>query len=153
MTTHHVANPSEMSELAFMVERFGEDFHVTDGDKFSLSQHENPTGREVSLEEFQAAAREYRAIADRVPCPFTYASGKRCTGHVVRVEGYKADLEWSRGADGWKFGCGEPRSHYHLFCSEKGNHAGYARHDSEKMKFYYSQLPVALQNVVARTGE
>jgi hypothetical protein len=29
-------------------------------------------------------------------CPFVYASGKRCTGHITRVEAYKADLSWQR---------------------------------------------------------
>src|SRR5262249_28061437 len=32
-------------------------------------------------------------------------------------------------------------SHFHLFCSEKGNHAGYPARDSDKMKFYFDQLP------------
>jgi len=49
----------------------------------------------------------------------------------------------------WSFGLGEPRSHYHLWCSEKGNHAGYGRGDSERMKFYYGDLPPPLQQVIS----
>jgi len=30
-----------------------------------------------------------------VPCPFVYAKGKRCTGHVVSVEAFNANLTWS----------------------------------------------------------
>jgi hypothetical protein len=41
---------------------------------------------------------------ETVPCPFVYASGKRCTGHVTLVEVYKADLSWDLQHDGtWKF--------------------------------------------------
>ena len=78
-------------------------------------------------------------MADPIPCPFVYSTGKRCTGHVAKVEAYKADLEWSFDtSNGWTFRAGEPRSHYHVFCSEKGNHAGVMREDA--LKLYYSQL-------------
>jgi hypothetical protein len=84
----------------------------------------------------------------RIPCPFVYANGKRCTGHVTRVEAYKADLEWALQPDStWKFGCA-PRSHFHLFCSEKGNHAGYARPDNDQMKLYFNQLPEQLRHYI-----
>jgi hypothetical protein len=43
---------------------------------------------------------------------------------------------------------GEPRSHYHLYCSEKGNHAGYGREDA--VKRYYQDLPPTLRKVVTR---
>lgn len=93
----------------------------------------------------------YSQEGDRVPCPFVYARGKRCTGHVVRVEAYKADLEWTLGADGtWTFSTGAPRSHYHLFCSEKGNHAGTLRHDDDRMKFYLDQLPDKLLKLMGK---
>ncbi len=56
------------------------------------------------------------------PCPFVYAKGKKCTGHIWRIEAFKVDISWSRADDGkWSFAVGEPRSHYHLYCSEKGN--------------------------------
>lgn len=80
-----------------------------------------------------------------IPCPFVYANGKRCVGHITRVEAYKADLSWNLQPDGvWKFELGQTRSHFHLFCSEKGNHAGYARRDNDQMKVYPDKLPEAL---------
>ena len=89
---------------------------------------------------------------EKVPCPFVYATGRKCTGHVIRIEAFKADLEWKLNDDGtWSFEFGEPRSHYHLYCSEKNNHAGYDRPDSEKMSFYYDKLPASLQSVIARS--
>ena len=82
---------------------------------------------------------------ETVPCPFVYASGKHCTGHVTRVEVYKADLSWDLQHDGtWKFEWGRPRSHFHLFCSAKGNHAGYRSSDNEQMKRFLDQLPDGL---------
>ena len=85
------------------------------------------------------------------PCPFVYANGKRCAGHITRVEAYKADLSWDRQEDGtWKFGWRSPRSHYHVFCSLKGNHAGYDRPDDERMKLYFDQLPDGLREAMTR---
>ena len=47
------------------------------------------------------------------PCPFVYAKGRKCTGHVWRIEAFKVDISWSRADDGkWSFAVGEPRSHY-----------------------------------------
>jgi hypothetical protein len=84
-----------------------------------------------------------------IPCPFVYAKGKICNGHIVRIEAYKANLQWAVGKSGeWEFNRSEPRSHYHVFCSEKDNHAGYGKPDSEQLKFYYSKLPAALRAVV-----
>jgi hypothetical protein len=81
---------------------------------------------------------------EKIPCPFVYANGKKCTEHVARIEAYKADIMWPPNEDGtWKCSIGEPRSHYHVFCSEKNNHAGYGREDA--LKFYYSDLPKELQ--------
>ena len=50
-----------------------------------------------------------------IPCPFVYANGKRCTGHVVRVEAYKADINWApdKATGEWRQSTGQPRSHYH----------------------------------------
>jgi hypothetical protein len=83
-----------------------------------------------------------------VPCPFVYARGKSCTGHIVRVEAYKADLLWTFKDGRWSFRFSEPRSHFHLFCSEKGNHAGYPRRDSDQLKFYWQHLPEELREVL-----
>jgi hypothetical protein len=87
-------------------------------------------------------------MAELIPCPFIYGNGKSCPGYVARIEAYKADLEWSFDGSGWSFDF-RPRSHYHVFCSEKGNHAGYKRGD--RLKLYYDQLPAALQDVIAQT--
>jgi len=85
-----------------------------------------------------------------VPCPFVYANGRRCPGQIVRVEAYKADLAWSLQSDGtWSFQWDRPRSHFHLFCSEKGNHAGTIRGDDSRMKFYLDRLPDTVQQVMA----
>ena len=85
-----------------------------------------------------------------IPCPFVYANGRRCQGHVKRVEAYKADLAWEAEADGsWSFSA-RPRSHFHVFCSLKDNHAGFRR-DADDLKFYYDQLPDELQRIVEST--
>jgi hypothetical protein len=86
-----------------------------------------------------------------VPCPYVYAKGKKCTGHIVQIEAFKADLSWDWSEDGkWSLTVGEPRSHYHLYCSEKGNHAGYGRPDA--LKFHYQDLPPALQKAISKVG-
>jgi len=86
------------------------------------------------------------------PCPFVYANGRKCAGYITKVEAYKADLSWDRQADGtWKFDWRWPRSHYHVFCSLKGNHAGYDRPDDGRMKFYLDKLPDGLWEMMTRT--
>jgi hypothetical protein len=64
----------------------------------------------------------------------------------VRVEAFKADLSWELQPDGrWQFDYSQPRSHFHVFCSEKGNHAGYSKPDNYQMKFYFGDLPPGLR--------
>ena len=73
---------------------------------------------------------------------------------AVRIAAFKADLEWTVNDDGvWSFAVGAPRSHYPLYCSEQGNHAGYNRPDDERMTFYFDKLPAALQNVISRSDK
>jgi len=49
-----------------------------------------------------------------IPCP-----QRRCPGHIIKIEAFKAALEWSLGPDGqWRFCTSMPQSHYHLHCSE-----------------------------------
>ncbi len=87
----------------------------------------------------------------RIPCPFVYSTGKRCTGHVARIEAYKAEVVWEQPKDGrWAFFF-SPRSHFHLFCSEKSNHAGALGPDNPQMKFHWRELPEDTQTVVAAT--
>src|ERR1700687_961030 len=89
-------------------------------------------------------ADEFQAASGRqIRCPFVYSRGKQCPGHIVRVEAYKADLEWSFSADGVRSLEWSPRSHYHLFCSEKNSHAGAFKEDA--LKFYWQELPVELR--------
>ena len=88
--------------------------------------------------------------ADAITCPFRYANGRRCEGVVVRMELYKSDLTWdSNDGRDWGFGI-QPRSHFHIFCSLRGNHAGFQR-DPYQMKFWYAELPPELQKVVDAT--
>lgn len=83
------------------------------------------------------------------PCPFVYSTGKQCTGHIVRVEAYKADITWESVKDGgWQFYF-SPRSHYHLFCSEKGSHSGSFRPDNPQMKFHWRELPDEIREFLA----
>jgi hypothetical protein len=87
-----------------------------------------------------------------IPCPFVYSTGRQCAGHIVRIEAYKADIEWQEGKEGgWDFAF-SPRSHYHLFCSERGNHAGALRRDDEQMKFHWRYLPDEIKAILRATG-
>jgi transposase len=88
----------------------------------------------------------------RIPCPFVYANGRVCSGHVVRFEAYNADLAWSTDAEGaWNFTF-RPRSHFHVFCSEKGNHAGFRRQDPNTLKFWFDTLPDEIQQIIKQTN-
>jgi hypothetical protein len=109
------------------------------------------TGSDVLKAALAPMATDAKA-RNAVPCPFVYASGKRCGGQIVRVEAYKADLFWvAVGPMGeWRMRTGQPRSHYHLFCSEKGNHAGAIGPDSSQLKLYFDQLPEKLQKIISR---
>lgn len=89
---------------------------------------------------------------DDIPCPFIYANGKRCTGRIIRIEAYKAEIIWDRTESGkWAFGFA-PRSHFHLFCSEKNNHAGSLRPDNPQMKYHWRQLPDEIRQILSATN-
>jgi hypothetical protein len=80
-----------------------------------------------------------------LPCPFVYAKGRKCKGNIIRVEAYRADLTWTLKQDGsWRFDW-QPGTHFHMFCSEKGNHSGYIVPDSEQMKSW--TLPPEIEPV------
>jgi hypothetical protein len=84
-------------------------------------------------------------MAAEIACPFVYANGRKCSGHITRVEAFKCDVTWKPDADGrWRPSVNEVGSHYHLFCSEKENHAGSFRSDNTQMKRYLNQLPDGL---------
>ena len=86
--------------------------------------------------------------APLVPCPFVYDGGQPCTGHIVKVKAFKAELRWILENDSWRFEIGFPRTHYHLRCSEKGNHAEPGRTDPSKMKFFPGELPEQLRFIL-----
>lgn len=87
-----------------------------------------------------------------IPCPFVYSNGRRCAGHIVRIEAYKADIDWQQAKEGgWDFAFA-PRSHYHRFCLEKSNHAGALRRDDEQMKFHWRDLPDEIKAIIGATG-
>lgn len=86
---------------------------------------------------------------EEIPCPFVYANGKRCPGHVSSIQAFKADIAWGFRDGKWGFSVDHPRSHYHVYCSEKGNHAGIGREDA--LKFYRDKLPAEIEAVLAAT--
>lgn len=87
-----------------------------------------------------------------IPCSFVYANGKLCSGYITRVEAYKADISWEQSPNGeWTIDW-QPRSHYHLFCSERGNHVGYKRMDDRRMKAHWGDLPKDLRSILDSTG-
>jgi len=87
-----------------------------------------------------------------LPCPYVSPKGERCPGHIVKVEAFNADLSWTFDESGnWTFHHSQPRSQYHLFCSEKGNHADDRR--PEQMKCYLSSMPDDLLIVITSSAE
>jgi len=72
-----------------------------------------------------------------LPCPFVYANGKRCKGHVRRVRAY--------GRAG-RNGLIRPEKvrKYRFWCTEKDDHAGMPGGGYEgkiRMEFYPDQVP------------
>ncbi len=86
----------------------------------------------------------------KVSCPQVYANGEACDGHVVQFEAYKADLKWEYADGGWRFAF-FPRSHFHLYCSEKGDHVGHRPSADVRMKFFLDQLPDDLRALIVAT--
>jgi hypothetical protein len=86
--------------------------------------------------------------APLVPCPFVYDDGHHCTGHIVKIKAFKAELHWILEEGSWQFKVGFPRTHYHLRCSENGNHAEPGNPDIPKMKFFPNELPEQLRFVL-----
>ena len=119
--------------------------HVALG--WALSERQREKERRQDAERREGLEQLSRQEGKAIPCPFVYSGGKSCTGETIKVEAYKADLEWKQDESGnWEFSAGPPRSHYHLFCSEKRNHAVPNREDA--LKYYYGDLPEQLQDVV-----
>jgi hypothetical protein len=86
------------------------------------------------------------------PCPYVYPSGDRCGGRIVKVEAFNADLRWTLDESGNStFSHSQPRSHYHLFCSEKGSHADDPH--PEQKRCYMINMPDELLGVITSSAE
>jgi hypothetical protein len=86
------------------------------------------------------------------PCPYVYPSGDRYGGRIVKVEAFNTDLRWTFDESGNSiFSHSQRRSHFHLFCSEKGNHADDSH--PEQMMRYTINMPDELLRVIASSAE
>ena len=67
-----------------------------------------------------------------IPCPFVYASGKKCTGMIMQARGYGPPGKIKK---------------YRLWCSEGYDHAGAVSswQAKERMEFYPDQLPAGVE--------
>ena len=84
-------------------------------------------------------------------CPFIYSNGKQCQGYISRVKIIKADIELTLSDTSHINELSiYPRYHFHLYCSIKGNHAGFKRHDSEQMKVW--KLPSEIWSQLDNIG-
>ena len=101
-------------------------------------------GRDLGRHSFRAVGFNVKTI----PCPFVYVDGRECSGHIVRVEALKADLEWLYRNELWTFSFSAPRSRYHLFCSENGDHAEVRGEREISLKFYFQELPTDIQDAI-----
>jgi hypothetical protein len=98
-------------------------------------------GPEQTLWCSPATQEEHQTKVDQgEPCPYVYA---KYEFKPLKPISHRGDDEK------WSFEAGQPRSHYHLYCSEKDNHAGYAWPDA--MKYYCQDLPPSLQKVIVGT--
>jgi hypothetical protein len=85
--------------------------------------------------------------SDYIACPFVYADGRKCSGHLYRARAYGP-----RGSDGLV------ERHrvrkYRLWCSEKDDHAGAVSDfvSKERMEFYPNELPPGVEEALWREG-
>lgn len=88
-------------------------------------------------------------------CPFVYSTGKRCKGYIKSLELIKVNLhiELSEDDKVTSISFNPPRYHVHLYCSEKGNHAGTMRPHSEQLKVWWNDLPKEIkEQIESRLG-
>lgn len=91
-------------------------------------------------------------VTEAVECPYTYATGQRCGGHVISVETPDVGAVWRRTVDGWRLKFGLLRAGgYFLVCSHKGNHGGIGRPGVERLQCTFDGLPEPLRAAVAET--
>ena len=88
----------------------------------------------------------YDMNEQKISCPFVYAKGHKCTGHVYRATAY------GPGQNRPGFGRADVRK-YRLWCSEKGDHAGIDGSLGSKlrMEFYPDQLPAGVEDMLWRS--
>ena len=69
---------------------------------------------------------------EAIPCPFVYASGRKCTGSINRARAY---------------GNGPNVRKYRLWCSDHDDHCGAVSSFETKgrMEFYPDQLPPGME--------
>ena len=111
--------------------------------------------QDLKLAYDRAVDQAQRAVLDaheQIACPLVYADGRKCSGHITHIEVYNADIEWRPNAAGeWRQSV-SPRSHYHLFCSEKSNHAGALQSDDSRLKFRLNELPADILAALFPSG-
>jgi hypothetical protein len=75
-------------------------------------------------------------MSDTIACPFVYANGRKCAGHVQRAMAYGP-----RGEGGTVER--DRVKKYRLWCSEKWDHAGATSGfiAKDRMEFYPDRLP------------
>lgn len=84
---------------------------------------------------------ELRIRDQSIGCPFVYANGKKCAGHIYRAVAYGP-----RGRDG-----SIPRDRvrkYRLHCSLRDDHCGIwsSFETKDRMEFYPDQLPEGVED-------
>jgi hypothetical protein len=78
-----------------------------------------------------------------IDCPFTYANGEKCQGHIYRARAYgpkRGEFYVTR----------ENVRKYRLWCSIKEDHAGAAHgfEGKERMEFYPDKLPPGAEDML-----
>lgn len=87
-------------------------------------------------------------------CPFVYSNGKECDGYVKELKIIKANIRIYLTQDNRVTDINfYTPYHVHLYCSKKGNHAGYRRLDPPEMKIWFNELPEEIQEQILRICE
>jgi len=84
-----------------------------------------------------------KPAAEKLPCPFVYASGRCCTGHVYQVRAYGPQR-------GKHYVAREDVRKYRFWCSEKNDHAGAVSSFEGKlrMEFYPNDLAAGVEDFI-----
>lgn len=89
----------------------------------------------------------------QIPCPFVYADGHKCKGHIVRIERYHTTVEWDWNptTQTYELGVLDGGSHFHLFCGAMGDHAGAV--GKSRLKYWPNELPDDIRAIVYPGGK